>query len=135
MKKNVVIILLTTAFLPMLLAQNNSTRLWTEADRQFLLDGLKSTQIELMKEVENLNEVQLAFKIDSSKWSIAEVLEHLGTFEEILQWDLFCNQYTPEQSGFTNNLSIKDSVMLAYATDTTKGEKHRLPGSLGRFKN
>lgn len=118
----------------MLLAQKSRTQLWTEQDRQFLLEGLKSTQIELMKEVENLNEVQLAFKIDSSKWSIAEVLEHLGTFEEILQWDIFCNQYTPEQLGFTNNLSIKDSIMLAYATDTTKGKAPPAAVPLGRFK-
>lgn len=85
-----------------------------------MLDGLKSTQAELMKEVENLNEVQLTFKPDSSKWSIAEVLEHLGNFEVILQWDIFCNQFTPEQPGL-NNLYFKDSVMLAYATDATKG--------------
>lgn len=122
-----------TGFLPVLLAQKESARLWTEQERHFLLDGLKSTQAELMKEVENLNEVQLAFKPDSTKWSIAEVLEHLGTFEEILHWDLFCNQYTPEEPGFTSNLTVKDSIMLAYATDTTKGKSPAVAVPLGRF--
>lgn len=133
MKKNIGILLLTIGFMPILFAQKTDTRLWTAQERQFLLDGLKSTQAELMKEVENLNAVQLAFKPDSSKWSIAEVLEHLGTFEEILQWDLFCNQFTPEQAGFTSNLSIKDSIMLAYATDSTKGKAPPAAVPLGRF--
>lgn len=133
MKKNINVLLLTIGFLPMLFAQKGRAQLWTEQDRQFLLTGLKSTQIELMKELENLNEVQISFKPDSSKWSIAEVLEHLGTFEEILYWDIFCNQYTPEQSGFTSNLSTKDSLMLAYATDTTKGKTSPVAAPLGRF--
>jgi len=133
MKKHITIIYITIAFLPTLFAQKDSGRLWTESDRQFLLSGLKSTQVELMKTVEGLNEVQIAFKPDSNKWSIAEVLEHLGTFEEILHWDLFSNQYTPEQSGFTSNVLGKDSIMLAYATDTTKGKSPPAAVPLGRF--
>lgn len=113
MKRNIAIIYITIGIIPLLFAQTESVRLWTEKDRQFLLEGLKSTQIELMQEVNGLNDVQINFKPDSISWSIAEVLEHLGTFEEILHWDIFCNQYTPEQSGFTNNVFGKDSIMLA----------------------
>lgn len=133
MKRNIAIIYITIGFIPLLFAQTESVRLWTEKDRQFLLDGLKSTQIELMKEVNGLNDVQINFKPDSISWSIAEVLEHLGTFEEILHWDIFCNQYTPEQSGFTNNVFGKDSIMLAYAKDTTKGKSPPIAVPLGRF--
>lgn len=133
MKKKINILLLSVAFIPILFGQQNNTRLWTETDRQFLLDGLKSTHLELIKEVENLNEVQLIFKPDTSKWSIAEILEHLGTFEEILSWDIYCNQYSPEQPGYTNHLSEKDSLMLAYATDTTKGKSPAVAVPMGRF--
>mgnify|MGYP001199447310 CR=1 FL=1 len=133
MKKNIALIFFTAGFLPILFAQNGSARLWTEQDKQFLLEGLSSTQVELRKAVEGLNEVQITFKPDSNKWSIAEVLEHLGTFEEILHWDIFCNQYTPEQAGFTSNVFGKDSIMLAYATDTTKGKSPPIAVPLGRF--
>ena len=74
MKKKINILLLTVAFIPILFGQQNNARLWTETDRQFLLDGLKSTQLELMKEVEDLNEVQLLFKPYTSKWAISEIL-------------------------------------------------------------
>ncbi len=124
---------MTLGFLPILFAQNARARLWTEQDKQFLLEGLTSTQFELMGAVEGLNEVQITFKPDSNQWSIAEVLEHLGTFEEILHWDIFCNQYTPEQPGFTDNVSGKDSIMLAYATDTIKGKSPPIAIPLGRF--
>ena len=76
--------MLLFASLSFLDAQNVSTKFWTEEDRNELLVGLHSTQLELMKEVEGLNKTQITFKPDSSKWSIAEVLEHLGTFEELL---------------------------------------------------
>ena len=133
MKKYIPLFLLSIGLLPILLAQQENTRLWTEQDRQFLLEGLQSTQLELMKEVEDLNAQQIAFKPDSNRWSIAEVLEHLGTFEAILHWDIFCNQFTPEQSGFTSNSTVKDSIMLAYATDTTKGKAPPVAVPQGRF--
>lgn len=114
-------------------AQNVSNKLWTEDDRKELLAGLHSTQLELMKEVKSLNKTQITFKPDSSKWSIAEVLEHLGTFEELLQWDLYCNQFTPEQSGLTLNTEEKDRLMINYAIDTVKGKAPSVAQPLGRF--
>ncbi len=133
MKKYIHILFMTIGVLPLLFSQKEGVRLWTGKDRQFLLDGLKSTQIELMKEVENLNEVQMAFKSDSNQWPVAEVLEHLGTYEEILHWDIFCNQFSPEQSGTENNFSAKDSMMMAYATDSTKGKSSPVAVPLRRF--
>lgn len=117
-----------------LFSQKGITPLWTEADRQLLLKGLQNTQQELITEIEGLNEAQIAFKQDSSNWSIAEVIEHLGTFEELLQWDLYCNQFTPEQIEGTQNTVEKDKIMTAYATDTVKGKAPSVALPLGRFK-
>lgn len=117
-----------------LFSQKGITPQWTEADRQLLLKGLQNTQQELITEIEGLNEAQIAFKQDSSNWSIAEVIEHLGTFEELLQWDLYCNQFTPEQIEGTQNTVEKDKIMTAYATDTVKGKAPSVALPLGRFK-
>ncbi len=133
MKTKFIISMLLFASLSFLDAQNVSTKFWTEEDRNELLVGLHSTQLELMKEVEGLNKTQITFKPDSSKWSIAEVLEHLGTFEELLQWDLYCNQFTPEQSGLTLNAKEKDRLMVNYAIDTVKGKAPAVAQPLGRF--
>lgn len=117
-----------------LFSQKGITPQWTEADRQLLLKGLQNTQQELITEIEGLNEAQIAFKQDSSNWSIAEVIEHLGTFEELLVWDLYCNQFTPEQIEGTQNTVEKDKIMTSYATDTVKGKAPSVALPLGRFK-
>jgi uncharacterized damage-inducible protein DinB len=133
MKNPITILVLAIGLAPALIAQPGHQPLWTAQERQLLLDGLQSTQMELMKAVDNLNEAQMLFKPDTNKWSVAEVLEHLGTFEEILLWDLYCNQFTPEQPGFTSNRLAKDSIMSAYAADTTKGKSPLAAVPLGRF--
>lgn len=60
-----------------------SQRLWTEADRQFLVSNLERTRSEILKETEGLSLAQWSYKEDSTKWSIAQVLEHLGLYERI----------------------------------------------------
>jgi DinB superfamily len=106
---------------------------WTSADRQYLLDGLKSTQADIISVVEPLNEKQLHFKPDSSQWSIAEVVEHVGVYEELLYWDLLNNQFTEERPDLVDSVAGKDAVMKAYATDPAKGQAPFAAQPLGRF--
>jgi hypothetical protein len=60
---------------------NAQEKLWTEADRQYTLDNLKRTRDELVKETENLTLEQWKFKESADRWSIAEIVEHLGNWE------------------------------------------------------
>ena len=57
--------------------------LWTDSDRKFLVDNLERTRLEIIKETQNLTLEQWSFKEDSTKWSIGQVLEHLGLYERI----------------------------------------------------
>ncbi len=108
-------------FLPMLVAQKENTRMWSEKDRQFLLERLKSIQSGLTKKIDDLNEVQFAFKPDSNKWSIAEIVEHLDVYEELLYYDLLNNQYTDEKPDLVDSVRELYSIMLADAADPNKG--------------
>ncbi|MES2798177.1 MAG: DinB family protein [Bacteroidota bacterium] len=58
-------------------------KLWTETDRKYTLDNLKRTRDELVKETENLSPAQWKFKESPDRWSIAEIVEHLGNWEII----------------------------------------------------
>lgn len=58
-------------------------QLWTASDRKFLVENLERTKSEIIRETQRLNAEQWAFKEDSAKWSIAQVLEHLGLYERI----------------------------------------------------
>lgn len=121
--------------LPLLAPAQSKTAVWSQADRALLLTGLRTSQAEVFKEVESLNEKQLYFKPDSTKWSVAEILEHIGVYEELLYWDLINNQYTPERADLVDSVKGIDSVMVAYATDPNKGQAPFVAQPLGRFQN
>lgn len=109
-------------------------QIWTTIDRQILLTGLKSSQSDILKEVERLNDKQIHFKPDSSQWSIAEVLEHISVYEELLFWDLLNNQYTDERHDLVDSVKGIDSAMTVYATDPNKGQAPFAAQPLGRFQ-
>jgi hypothetical protein len=110
------------------------TQVWTQSERQNLIQGLKSSQAELLREVQGLNQTQVHFKPDSSQWSVAEVVEHLAIYEELLYWDLLNNQYTEERPDLVKKVKETDSAMVAYATDPNKGQASFTVQPLGRFQ-
>ncbi|HKH63493.1 MAG TPA: DinB family protein [Flavitalea sp.] len=62
----------------------HAQKLWTENDRKYLLDSLISSRNLLMKETENLSNVEWNFKESPGRWSIKEVVEHIGIWELLL---------------------------------------------------
>lgn len=107
--------------------------LWSEKERQFLVEGLQTSQNDFSNELTGLTEKQLHFKPDSTKWSIAEVAEHLGIYDELLYWDLVNNQYTPEMPEWVEKVKGVDSVMLAYTNDPIQLKAPFIAQPLGRF--
>jgi uncharacterized damage-inducible protein DinB len=53
----------------------------TEAERKYLLDFMAQTKERLLKNVKDLTATQLNFKPDSTRWSVAECVEHLALTE------------------------------------------------------
>lgn len=113
----------------------NAQKIWTDQDKEVLIRGLQNTRETLLKEVSGLNETQWHFKRDSATWSVAEVVEHLGVYEEYLYWDLFYGQYTPERSDLIEKVNGNDAEFLAYATDPSKGQSPWIAVPLGRFES
>ncbi len=113
-----------------------SQKLWTEEDRAFDLSGLKTSQAELIDEIKDLSPSQIQFKTDSTQWSIAQIIEHLGIQEEFFYHEIWVNQFAPELPEYylqTNN-HTKDSLMLAYATDPAKSNAPWMIEPIGRFE-
>ena len=71
-----------------LTSKAQETKLWTEADRKYLLDNLVRSRDELVKETERLTEKQWRFKESPDRWSINEVVEHIGYWEILLQHEI-----------------------------------------------
>lgn len=55
----------------------------TEKDRQTLIQNLKRTRNDLIKETESLSPAQWSFRESAERWTISEIVEHLGLWERI----------------------------------------------------
>ncbi|MES2777937.1 MAG: DinB family protein [Bacteroidota bacterium] len=108
-------------------------QIWTLTDRQHLITGLKTSQSGILREIEQLSDKQMHFRADSSQWSIAEIVEHISVYEELLYWDLSNNLYTDERHDLVDTVKGIDSAMTAYATDPNKGQASFVVQPLGRF--
>lgn len=90
--------------------------LWTEADRKYLIENLERTKQEIIKETQNLTLAQWSFREDSTKWSIGQVLEHLGLYERIFAQEadiMLSSRPEPE----LDSLSLPDSSYLNWMND------------------
>ena len=64
------------------------TNSWTDGDRKYLLDNLTRSRDELLTETAGLTDKQWTFKESADRWSIADVVEHIGIWELLLQREI-----------------------------------------------
>lgn len=90
--------------------------IWTEADRKFLIDNLERTKLEIINQTKNLTAEQWAFKEDSTKWTIGQVVEHLGLYERIFaqEADIMLSS-TPEPQ--LDSISLPDTSYINWMND------------------
>ncbi|OJV19647.1 MAG: hypothetical protein BGO21_21520 [Dyadobacter sp. 50-39] len=108
---------------------------WTPQEREALIEGLQSSQNDLLREAQDLTQNQIRFKPDSASWSVAEVVEHLAIYDELLYWDLLNKQYSPEMPEWVDKVKGLDSIMIAYTDDPVKLKAPFIAQPLGRFPN
>lgn len=61
---------------------------WTEDDRKYLLDNLIRTKEEIIKETKDLTKKQWSFKESADRWSINQIVEHIGLWEILFQHEI-----------------------------------------------
>ena len=90
--------------------------IWTGTDRKFLVDNLERTKVEIIKECQSLTSEQWSFKEDSVKWTIGQVLEHLGLYERIFaqEADIMLSS-TPEPQ--LDSISLPDTSYINWMND------------------
>ena len=72
--------------------QYASMQLWSEQDKQFIVDELNTTTQQVLDEVKDLTQEQWNFKETSESWSIGYIVEHLE-----MQNQLQLSQYRGSQ--------------------------------------
>ena len=120
LKKHFMRLLLLLLFSCVMLLANAQTtqKIWTENDRNFLLEHLKQSRDQLMKETQNLTDTQWNFKESPDRWSIRQVVEHINIWELLLQREIslaYMGGPKPELAA----TATPDSVNLKNLTDTS----------------
>ncbi len=79
--------LLCTAFVTILLLPSFAQQIkpWNDDDKKYLLANLSRTRDSILKETKNLSAAQWNFKESADRWSINQIVEHLGIWELLLQ--------------------------------------------------
>ncbi|MDZ7604615.1 MAG: DinB family protein [Cyclobacteriaceae bacterium] len=115
------------------LSHSQNVRLWTDSDRKYIVENLERTKLEIIRETQELSFEQWSFKEDSTKWSIGQVLEHLGLYERIFsqEADIMLSSI-PEPE--LNSLSLPDSTYLNWMNDPSPHKAEWNAEPLGLMK-
>ena len=92
------------------------SRRWTENDRRYLLDNLERTKQEVISATSSLNAAQWSFREDSTRWSIAQVIEHLGLAERIFMQEAGILLMAPPDTSLKQFL-MHDSIYINKQND------------------
>ena len=118
------------------------TKVWTEEDRQYLIENLVRSRDELLNEINGLSPKQWSFKESSDRWSINEVVEHLAIWELCSQREMSRSLSGPPQPEL-NNPTREDSYYSNFimeekphiTTEYTKPFTYTVPMGNNELKN
>jgi len=114
-------------------AHCQTIRLWTEKDRLYLVENLVRTRLGIIKETKGLTESQWSYKQDSTKWSIGQVVEHLGLYERIFAQEADIMLSIPPDP-WLDSLSKPDTVYLKWMSDPSPHKAEWNAEPLGLMK-
>ena len=114
-------------------ANCQTAQLWTQKDRLYLIDNLERTKQEIIKITKDLTPQQWIYKEDSTKWSISQVVEHLGLYERIFAQEADIMLSTPADP-LLDSISKPDSAYLSWMSDPSPHKAEWNAEPLGLMK-
>jgi hypothetical protein len=108
---------------------------WSESERQTLISGLNRTEQLVLNEVARLNSQQWMFRENPGRWSIAEIVEHLGLQEDMYFREIYLLVQQPAQPGYRDKVKGNDPAILEYATDPERGQAAWFLEPKGRWRD
>ncbi len=139
--RKILLTLITMSLIACSLAAQ-TTKLWTENDRQYLLDNLTRSYNKVIKETHNLTPQQWSFKESPDRWSINQVVEHINIYELLFQREItlaIASKLKPELAVNTKPDSLYVGFIMEekqhITEDYTKPFTYSVPLGLYEGKN
>lgn len=89
----------------------------SKKERKFAVNYLKETRDGLLKEVKNLSDTQLNYKISPQKWSIAECIEHITLAEITFTNGINKILQLPPEPSRRDSVKCSDTSVIRVVTD------------------
>ena len=123
-------------------SRSQDAKLWTAADRKYLLENLTRSRDELLNETRGLTKEQWIFKESPDRWSINEIVEHIAIWELLMTHQISKQLSAGPQPELAKN-AIPDSVNFNFimedkkhfSTDYTKPFTYTLPMGINDLDN
>jgi len=94
-------------------------RMWTESDRDTLLNLVKNGKTRLVEITSGFSEKQLNFKPNDTSWSIKGVVEHLANWAEAYYWEVIGTVRVPLPQ-YLDSIRCNDQVFMNLADNPDK---------------
>lgn len=98
------------------IAVGQARKIWTETDRNFLVENLERSKRQIVAATQSLSPAQWAFREDSTKWSAGQVLEHLGLYERIFAQEADI-MLSIEPDPLLDSLSLPDTAYIHWMNE------------------
>jgi DinB superfamily len=139
--KNLFLILLIGSN-PTFCSYSQDVKSWTETDREYLLGNLVRSKEELVKETKGLTKEQWSFKELPDRWSINQVVEHIATWELLLDHEI-SKALTEGPKPDLYKTAKPDSLFLGFimeekpqvSTDYTRPFTYTVPMGINDLQN
>ena len=110
----------------------------TPSEREFAIQFMVTTRDTLLMDVKGLTPAQLNFKADSTRWSIAQCVEHIAKAEAALTMAYQQGLSTPADPSKKDSVKYSDQQIIHFLTDRSRKfqapEMLRPVGTFGSFQ-
>ncbi len=112
-----------------------ATHIWTSQERSALIRRLMDSRQLLLNELADVSEAQWNFKSAPGKWSIAEVVEHLGLQQDAYYRELSVVTMLPPMPQYRDQVKDLDEKILNYANQEKKDLAPWMLEPMGRWNS
>jgi hypothetical protein len=110
------------------------TETLTAGERKFAIDYFNKTKERLLNDVKGLSAAQLSFKADSTRWSVAQCVEHIALAETLIWQYISAALKQPPTPEKKSQVKYTDEQLIQLTIDRSK--KFKAPEPLqpvGKF--
>jgi hypothetical protein len=92
----------------------------TQKERDFLVKYMEETRDQILKDVKGLTPAQLNFRVDSTRWSVTQCVEHIALAENGIMSFIQMSLKSPANPAMRDSLKFTDEQVMSGVIDRSK---------------